>query len=111
LNKRGFFISGQEAKKVSIDQLKNLYEISKGEIPLISTGGISTGEDVYERLKLGAKMVLIYYPFIMNGPYCLEKILKELDTIMTRENQNKIKEIPIIQTIPAIPDIPVKKFH
>jgi dihydroorotate dehydrogenase len=99
LHKKGFFISGQESKKVSLDQLKNLYEISKGEIPLISTGGILTGQDVYERLKFGAKMVLIYTPFIINGPFCLEKILKELDSIMTSENIKKIK------------DIPIKEFH
>jgi dihydroorotate dehydrogenase len=93
LNLQNAFVSGEKSREESLKLLKEAYNITKGEIPLVSTGGILTGEDVYERISNGADMVLIYTHFIFNGPYCLERILNELEEKMNKEGKASIKEI------------------
>lgn len=89
------FIAGEKCKESSLSLLKKCYQITKGEIPIISTGGVLTGIDVYERIKNGADFVLIYSPFTLNGPFCMEKILKEFEEKMIKETKNSIMEIRI----------------
>lgn len=89
------FYTGFKSKEISLELLKNLYKYTKGDIPIISTGGILTGEDVYERLRLGADFVLIYTPFLLRGPHCLEGIITEFKKKMNEEGKKKIKEIKI----------------
>jgi dihydroorotate dehydrogenase len=89
------FIAGEKSKESSLSLLKKCYQITKGEIPIISTGGVLSGIDVYERIKNGADFVLIYSPFLLNGPFCMEKILKEFEEKMIKETKNSIMEIRI----------------
>lgn len=89
------FIAGEKSKENSLSLLKKCYQITRGEIPIISTGGVLTGIDVYERIKNGADFVLIYSPFTLNGPFCMEKILKEFEEKMIKESKNSIMEIRI----------------
>jgi hypothetical protein len=37
--------------------LSKMYTLTKGQIPLIGVGGISTADDVYTKLKLGEKLL------------------------------------------------------
>jgi len=72
----------------------NFLRQSLGEnFPIISAGGIENGEDVYERIKNGANFVLINSVMKKRGPYCLEKLINELDDIMIRNNHNCLLEI------------------
>ena len=87
---------GDKIKENSLLLLQLAYKYTKGEIPLISTGGILTGDDVYERIKNGADFVFIYSAFLLRGPYCCEKILKELNTRMNKENKKNISEIRVL---------------
>jgi dihydroorotate dehydrogenase len=89
------FIAGEKSKESSLSLLKKCYQITKGEIPIISTGGVLNGLDVYERIKYGADFVLIYSPFIINGPYCMEKILREFEEKMIKEGKKSIMEVRI----------------
>lgn len=87
------FLTGEKCKDRSLDILKKCKKYSKGDLALISTGGIMNADDIYERLKYGADFVLIYSPFILNGPFCLEKMVTDLDSLMTRNGNKSIDEI------------------
>lgn len=87
------FACGEIVKEDSLKALKKAYEITQGKVSLISTGGVMNGNDIYERIKLGADFVLIYSPFLIDGPFCLEKIKEELKNKMKEEGKHSIKDI------------------
>jgi dihydroorotate dehydrogenase len=93
--KQNQFMCGEKNKEISVQLLKKSFEFSNGEISLISTGGILSGDDVYDRLKCGADFVLIFSPFLIQGPYCLEKIIDQLRNRMELEGKNSIREIKL----------------
>ncbi|TVR71189.1 MAG: quinone-dependent dihydroorotate dehydrogenase [Sphaerobacteraceae bacterium] len=61
--------------------------------PLIGVGGISTAEDVIERMKAGASLVQIYTGFVYGGPGLPARILRELQQFCDREGIESISEI------------------
>ena len=57
---------------------QHLENLGTSDRPLIvSTGGISSYEDVQERLKMGAQLVQMYSSFIFQGPGLLRKFSRE----------------------------------
>ncbi len=55
---------------------------SSGRIPIIGVGGISSGADVYEKLRAGASLVQLYTALIYHGPPLVNKIKRELAEIL-----------------------------
>jgi dihydroorotate dehydrogenase len=74
----------------------NLFkEIAKelfGKTILISVGGISTGEQAYERIKNGATLVQSYSGLIFEGPSMVRKINEEILELMTKDGYSNITE-------------------
>jgi dihydroorotate dehydrogenase len=62
-------------------------------LPLIGVGGISTADDVIERMLAGASLVQIYTGFVYGGPGTPARILRELSTFCDREGMSSISEI------------------
>jgi len=50
------------------------------EIALIGTGGITSGEDAAEKIRLGADLVQFYTGFVYKGPDLLNDCLKAIET-------------------------------
>lgn len=67
-------LSGRPLNVLAIERLKQIREISK-EIPVISSGGIFTANELNERLKHGADLAEIYTSIIYEGPLIVKKIL------------------------------------
>ncbi len=68
-------LSGRPLNMLAMERLKEIREISK-EIPIISSGGIFSEDDLNERLKYGANLAEIYTSIIYEGPLVVKKILK-----------------------------------
>lgn len=64
--------------------LQLVSELNKGRLCLVSSGGIETGRDILERLKMGANLVQIYTAFIYEGPAVLTRLKQELLHEMSR---------------------------
>lgn len=69
-------ISGNYIKKLSEDNLSFAKQICGEEMPLISSGGIMTKEDVTKRINLGADLVQLYSGFIFYGTDLLKASLE-----------------------------------
>lgn len=72
-------VSGGPLAQRSKDTLKKLVETlgaSKGDLLVISAGGVLSPGDVFERLDLGADLVQIYTALIYEGPCFFEKTSK-----------------------------------
>ena len=71
-------VSGRPLRAASTRVIRRLYSTLRGQIPIIGVGGISSAEDVWEKLVAGADLVQIYSAFIYQGPAVVEKIVAGL---------------------------------
>jgi dihydroorotate dehydrogenase len=74
-------LSGLPLKHRSTEIVKYICQKSKGEVPVIASGGIFTGADAKEKLDAGASLVQVWTGFIYEGPGIVKKICKELNKI------------------------------
>jgi dihydroorotate dehydrogenase len=86
-------LSGPPLKERNTAQLKRIYKITQGRCVLIGCGGISSGEDAYEKLRAGADLLQIYAAFVYQGPIVIRRILTELKQLLLRDGVKNIREI------------------
>ena len=85
-------LSGELLYLASTNQLKRVYEYTKGQIPLIGVGGITNGNECYEKIKAGASLVQLYTALVYQGPKVIDKILKELNSLVLTDGYKNISE-------------------
>jgi dihydroorotate dehydrogenase len=71
-------LSGKPLAKISTDITLHIFERTKGNIPIISSGGIFNGTDAREKLNAGASLVQIWTGFIYEGPGIVKNICRIL---------------------------------
>jgi len=86
-------LSGKPLKSLSTLMLKRAYQITRGHIPLIGCGGISTGADAFEKICAGANLLQLYTSFIYHGPMVLRAILMDLKKLFIQHGIKNITEI------------------
>ncbi|EEF35606.1 dihydroorotate dehydrogenase (quinone), mitochondrial isoform X1 [Ricinus communis] len=85
-------LSGKPLFDLSTDILKEMYILTRGKIPLIGCGGISSGEDAYRKIRAGATLVQIYTAFAYGGPALIPQIKTELAECLERDGFKSILE-------------------
>ena len=77
-------LSGKPLRDQSNQVIKQIFQISKGKLPIIGVGGIFNSEDAFEKIAAGASLVQAYTGFIYQGfsfardvNFGLAKILRE----------------------------------
>ena len=73
-------LSGKPLQKRSTEIVKYIFDKTKGEVPIIASGGIFTGRDAKEKFDAGASLVQVWTGFIYEGPGIVKKICNELST-------------------------------
>ncbi|KAH8877958.1 Dihydroorotate dehydrogenase [Schistosoma japonicum] len=79
-------LSGRPLFEKSTDCLKKISELTKGAIPLIGVGGISSGEDALSKLNAGASLVQLYTSFVYQGPPVAHKVARELNKLKSSQH-------------------------
>lgn len=74
-------LSGKPLQKRSTGIVRYIVEKTKGEMPVIASGGIFTGADAKEKLDAGASLVQVWTGFIYEGPAIVKNICKYLTKI------------------------------
>ena len=85
-------LSGKPLFEISNTVLKNIYRLTKGQVPIIAAGGVSNAHDTYRKIKLGASLVQIYSAFIYQGFGLVEQIKKDLDGLLKQDGFTNIAE-------------------
>jgi len=74
--------------------LKCVYDIyAKVKIPIIGTGGITTGADALAMIMAGARLIGIGSAVYFRGPDAFQKIKDEMIEIMEKENIKSLNDI------------------
>jgi len=71
-------LSGKPLKERSTIVVEYISKKTHGEIPIIASGGIFTGEDAKEKFNSGATLIQVWTGFIYEGPGIVKKICKAL---------------------------------
>jgi dihydroorotate dehydrogenase len=78
-------LSGKPLSSRSTRMIAELYELTRGRIPLIGVGGIFNANDAWEKISAGASLVQLYTGFIYQGPDIAQEINEGLAKILARE--------------------------
>lgn len=71
-------LSGLPLKEKSTGVVKYICGQTKGQVPVIASGGIFTGADAMEKKEAGASLVQVWTGFIYEGPGIVKRICKSL---------------------------------
>lgn len=61
-------VSGAPLRDRAVEVLRLLHARTRGELPLVSVGGVETPEDAWLRILCGASLVQAYTGFVYGGP-------------------------------------------
>ncbi len=67
-------ISGAPLRDRAQAVVARIYGRTRGAIPIIGVGGISSAEDAWERVRAGANLLQLYTAFIYQGPGVIRRI-------------------------------------
>jgi dihydroorotate dehydrogenase len=71
-------LSGRPLQARSLEVLRRLHARVGGRTVLIAAGGITTGDDAYQRILAGATLVQAYTGFIYGGPFWPRRVHRDL---------------------------------
>ena len=78
--------------------MKYICEKTNGQIPVIASGGIFTGEDAKEKIDAGASLVQVWTGFIYEGPAIVKNICKTIKYYNNQSAQLQIMQLQSLNT-------------
>jgi dihydroorotate dehydrogenase len=69
-------LSGEPLQNKSSDLISFINQRTKGEIPIIGSGGIHSGKSAKNKIYYGATLIQIWTGFVYEGPGLVKKIIK-----------------------------------
>lgn len=85
-------LSGEVLQKKSREIFSILSENFFGKTTLISVGGINSGDEAYQRIKLGASLVQVFSAMIFEGPALVSEMNREILARMEEDGFKNISE-------------------
>ena len=85
-------LSGQPLFKRSTDMLRQITEITEGQVPLIGVGGIGSAQQAYAKIRAGACLVQLYTAMSYRGPEIVREIVTGLARLVERDSYASITE-------------------
>lgn len=85
-------LSGPPLFDMSTRVLSEVYKLTKGKIPIIGVGGVSSGKEAYAKVRAGAALIEVYTAFAYDGPALVPKIKKELAICLEKDGFSCIAE-------------------
>lgn len=69
-----------------------MHRMTGGQVPIIGAGGVTSGEEVMQRMRAGASLVQVDTGIMARGPACATNIRRELGELLTKEAVGSITE-------------------
>jgi len=78
-------LSGQPLMGPSTRVLADFNKLTEGRVVLVGVGGISSGEDAYQKIRAGASLVQLYSALVYHGPGLVNRINRDLAHCLHRD--------------------------
>ncbi|MEX1306328.1 MAG: quinone-dependent dihydroorotate dehydrogenase [Rhodovibrionaceae bacterium] len=85
-------LSGAPLFALSTEVLRQAYRLTGGKLTLIGTGGVSSGEEAYAKIRAGASLVQLYSALVYQGPALIARIKRDLAELLTRDGFASVSE-------------------
>lgn len=85
-------LSGKPLLGPATERLGALYRATGGRLPLIGTGGISSGQDAYAKIRAGASLVQLYTAMVFEGPGLAARVNRDLAALLHRDGFRSVAE-------------------
>ncbi len=85
-------LSGKPIEKISNAAISKFYKILKDKTKIIGVGGVSNGQDAFEKITSGATLVQLYTGMVYRGPRIASKISKELIDLLKNKGFKNVSE-------------------
>ncbi|GMR53988.1 hypothetical protein PMAYCL1PPCAC_24183 [Pristionchus mayeri] len=90
--KEGGGLSGVPLREMSTQCVREMYKLTGGRVPIIGVGGISSGEDAYEKIRAGASAVQVYSALVFHGWPIIGKVKRELAECLRRDGFTSVSQ-------------------
>jgi len=81
-------LGGSIIKPVALANVRAFWKLFEGRIPIIGTGGVMTGGDVYEHFLCGASAVQVGTALVDQGLGVFDRLERELSEILRRKGHS-----------------------
>ncbi len=85
-------LSGKPIEKISNEVISKFYKILKDKTKIIGVGGVSNGQDAFEKIASGATLIQLYTGMVYRGPLIATKISKELIVLLKNKGFKNVSE-------------------
>uniref|UniRef100_A0A671TQN6 Dihydroorotate dehydrogenase (quinone), mitochondrial n=1 Tax=Sparus aurata TaxID=8175 RepID=A0A671TQN6_SPAAU len=85
-------LSGQPLKDLSTDSVREMYNLTKGKVPIVGIGGVASGQDALDKIRAGASLVQLYTALTYQGPPIVTKIKRELEQLLKEQGFRSVSE-------------------
>jgi dihydroorotate dehydrogenase len=85
-------LSGRPLGRRSTEVVRHLYRQTRGRLPLIGVGGISSAEDAWEKITAGASLLQIYTALVYEGPRLVKELVADLAYRLEKNNFKRLEE-------------------
>lgn len=85
-------LSGEPLFHPSTKLVGTFYQLTKGQIPIVGVGGISTGLQAYQKIRQGATLVQLYTAFAYDGPLVVARVKHELAELLARDGFKSVMD-------------------
>lgn len=85
-------LSGEPLRDLSTSTVREMYNLTKGKIPIIGIGGVASGQDAMDKIRAGASLVQLYTALTYQGPPVVIKIKRELEQLLKDQGFSNVSE-------------------
>lgn len=85
-------LSGRPLFEMTTAMLKEMYALTGGKLPLIGSGGISSGHDAYVKIRAGASLVQFYSALVFKGPHLVADICRDLAALLRKDGFKSVAD-------------------
>ncbi|HEY8964573.1 MAG TPA: quinone-dependent dihydroorotate dehydrogenase [Alphaproteobacteria bacterium] len=75
-------LSGPLVRDKATETIRDFYALTKGNLPIIGVGGISSAADAYMKIRAGASLIQLYTALVYQGPAMLKHLQKDLALLL-----------------------------
>jgi dihydroorotate dehydrogenase (fumarate) len=83
-------LGGSLIKPIALANVRAFWKLFEGRLPIIGTGGVATGTDIFEHLLCGASAIQIGTAFVEEGVTAFDRLERELEDVLRRKGYGSV---------------------